>query len=122
MTTITDLATTIPSTQIRNAGEPVFPELRRILRPTPQIAALIDAREAYGIVKYGQTLMTDDGRDTPTEVANELLDTLAYLAKWKLQHRDSHVFVRQAVDDMIGNVDIVLRNVLALTEELEAHP
>jgi len=85
---MSNLANTIPSKQIRAAGFPVFPELRRRLsvRNKSSLLPLVDAREAYGIAKYGQTLLTDDGRDTPTEIVNELLDALAYLTKWAMQN------------------------------------
>lgn len=116
-----DLATTIPPDVIRNAGEPVFPELRLRLGLSSRVRldALIDAREAYGVAKYGQTLLTDDSRDTPTEIANELLDALAYLTKWYMQHRDSHVFVRMTIDEAIRDTASILRNVIALAHEME---
>ena len=113
--TNTNLAVTIPPTQIRNAGNPVFPELRRILRPGPELAALIDDREQYGIAKYGQTLLTDDSRDPPTEIVNELLDALAYLTKWQMQHENSH----GTIDDAIHDTADILRNVIALAHEVQ---
>lgn len=119
MTDQRHLATTIPPTQIRNAGEPVFPVMRHILRLGPELAALIDAREQYGIAKYGQTLMSDDSRDTPTEVVNELLDALAYLTKWRMQHEKSHVFVRMTIDDAIRDTANVLHSVIALVSEVQ---
>lgn len=111
---MTNLAKTIPPTQIRNAGEPVYPELRRRLGPysRDRIEALIDAREAYGIAKYGQTLMTDDSRDTPTEVVNELLDALAYATKWIMQEpnarrlEDYHRDMRMLLADMVDYINM----------------
>lgn len=84
---MTNLANTIPPEQIKKEGEPVFPELRRKLGlyHMSELTDLVDAREAYGIAKYGQTLLTDDGRDTPTEIVNEMLDADAYLTKWTMQ-------------------------------------
>lgn len=84
----TSLATTIPADQIRNAGEPVFPALRAWLREigADDLIPLIDAREAYGIAKYGQTLMTGDDRDTATEAANETADQLVYGQKARMQY------------------------------------
>jgi len=108
MTTPTDLATTIPPTQIRNAGEPVFPVLRTYAAGSSRLLSLINARERYGIAKYGQTLLTDDGRDTPTEVANEALDLLAYLTKLTMQHPSNRGLV------------ILLRDSLSLVEEIIA--
>lgn len=84
---MTNLANTIPPEQIKKEGEPVFPELRRklALYDRSELIALVDARESYGIAKYGQTLLSDDGRPTPIEIANEMLDMLAYLTKWTMQ-------------------------------------
>lgn len=111
--TNTNLAVTIPPYVIRKAGEPVFPELRRRLGPysRDRIEALIDAREAYGIAKYGQTLMTDDSRDTPTEVVNELLDALAYVTKWIMQEptrqlEDYHRDLRMLLADMVDYINM----------------
>jgi len=111
---MSDIAITIPPNVIRNAGEPVFPELRRRLGPysRERIEALIDAREAYGIAKYGQTLMTDDSRDTPTEVVNELLDALAYVTKWTMQQpntkqiEDFHREIRVLLADMVDYINM----------------
>lgn len=81
------IAYTIPADRItRGAGVLVFPELRKWLTDFPDVLALINEREAYGIAKYGQSLMTGDDRDTATEIANEQADTLAYLQKYIMQH------------------------------------
>lgn len=87
-----NLARTIPANQITlGKGEPVFPELRKRLTHNFRhvLLDLVNQREAYGIAKYGQTLHTDDNRDTPTEVVNEVLDMLAYLTKWSMQEPDN---------------------------------
>lgn len=111
---MTNLAVTIPPDQIRNAGEPVFDELRKQLGPYSRayLLPLIDEREAYGIAKYGQTLMSDDGRDTPTEVVNELLDALVYITKWSMQNPDSshvktyHRELRLMLADMVEFINM----------------
>ncbi len=96
---IATLATTIPADQIRNAGEPVFPALRAWLRDigADDLIPLIDAREAYGIAKYGQTLMTDDSRDTCAEVANEAADKLAYGQKARMQYPELESLIHAAM-------------------------
>lgn len=106
--TNTTLAVTIPPEVIRNAGEPVFPVLRNYARGSIRLLSLINAREMYGIAKYGQTLMSDDGRDTPTEVVNEALDLLAYLTKLTMQYPADSGLV------------ILLRDTVALVEEIIA--
>lgn len=96
---VRNLATTIPIDQIRIAGEPVFPRLREWLREVgaDDLRPLIDAREAYGIAKYGQTLMTDDSRDTATEAANETADQLAYGMKALMQYPDLRGLIQDAM-------------------------
>ena len=109
------LAITIPPAQIRTAGKPVFPELRKRLLPYSRdlLLPLIDAREAYGIAKYGQTLLTDDGRDTPTEVVNEMLDALAYITKWAIQEpanqnvREYHRQIQVMLADMVDYINMI---------------
>lgn len=87
MTTI-NLAHSIPADQVRNAGEPVFPVLRTWLANygAAELLPFVDDRESYGVNKYGQTLMTGDGRHTPTEIVTELLDALAYGTKAMMTH------------------------------------
>lgn len=104
---MTNLAHTIPTDTITHGqGEPVFPALRHWLTGRPKVLALVNEREIYGIAKYGQTLMTGDGRDTATEIANEQADTLAYMQKHIMQH---------GFDDWIG--DLLLRQI-ALCDEM----
>lgn len=113
--TDTSLAITIPPDQIRTAGKPVFAEVRKRLGPYSRdlLLPLIDAREAYGIAKYGQTLLTDDGRDTPTEVVNELLDALAYVTKWAMQEpanqnvREYHRQIQVMLADMVDYINMI---------------
>lgn len=84
---MTNLAHTIPVDQTTHGkGEPVFPRLRLWLEDYPAVLSLINEREKFGISKHGQTLMTGDDRDTPTEIANEMADTLAYLQKLIMLH------------------------------------
>jgi hypothetical protein len=111
---MTSLAITIPPDQICKAGEPVFPELRRRLESysRSKILTLIDEREAYGIAKYGQTLMSEDGRDTPTEIVNELLDGLVYTTKWCMQNPNDrqiaeyHRALRVMLADMVDYINM----------------
>lgn len=111
---LTDLAVTIPATQVKNAGEPVFLVLRdyiqRYAGQKEMMLALVERREQYGIEKYGQTLMSEDGRDTPTEITNELLDALAYLTKWAMQNENNTTIdyaLRRAIAFVVDMVDII---------------
>jgi hypothetical protein len=50
--------------------------------------SLIQQRDAFGRQKYGQPLMTMDGRKTMVDALEELGDLLQYLYKAKLNHED----------------------------------
>jgi hypothetical protein len=117
---MTTLATTIPADQIRNAGEPVFPALRAWLQSigADDLIPLIDAREAYGIAKYDQTLMTDDSRDTATEAANETADQLAYGQKARMQYPWLDSLIRDA---MVSSL-IAARNWMYVIEMIGQEP
>ena len=49
------------------------------------IKQLIEARRLYGLKKYGQSLMTEDGRNTLEDARQEAGDLLQYLYKAVLQ-------------------------------------
>lgn len=49
---------------------------------------LIKQRDAFGRQKYGQPLMTQDGRKTIVDALEELGDLLQYLYKAKLNNED----------------------------------
>lgn len=96
----TNLAHTIPITDtIHGVGEEVFPRLRTWLREigADRLIPLIDAREEYGIAKHGQTLRTGDGRHTPTEIAGEAGDELAYGMKTWMQRPDLAPLIQDAM-------------------------
>lgn len=54
----------------------------------PDLRVMFEGRREHGIAKYGQPLMTFDGRTTDQEIANELLDAAAYSAKNWLETHD----------------------------------
>lgn len=49
---------------------------------------LIRARALFGLRKYGQGLMTDDGRDTIEDARQELGDLLQYVMSARMQGLD----------------------------------
>lgn len=57
--------------------------------PTPAVRKAMEARHAFGVAKYGQALVTHDGRDTVTDALQELLDAAVYLQKHKIEHGQS---------------------------------
>lgn len=85
MTIDTNLAHSIPVGQIVDAGEEVFPILRNHLGRNKRLLALVDERDRWGQAKHGQPLKTGDERDTNTEIANEMIDMLAYITKKVMQ-------------------------------------
>lgn len=50
---------------------------------------LVKARDAFGRAKYGQPLMTDDGRDHVEDALQELGDLLQYIWACRMQGRDT---------------------------------
>jgi hypothetical protein len=52
------------------------------------LGSMLDAREAFGVAKYGQTLMTHDGRDPFVDQLQEQLDGLVYMVKALMENED----------------------------------
>lgn len=82
------LALSIPVDQIKNSGVEIFPLVFDDLRNHQNILKLLEEREKYGITKYGQTLMSNDGRDDMTEIINEYLDAIVYMRKYIHNHNN----------------------------------
>lgn len=75
----------------RSAGSEVTPWLLGWLaaRGAPvEVADAVRARDALGRQRYGQPLRTMDGRDTVTDLAQELADALQYAAKARMLGQD----------------------------------
>lgn len=74
----------------RNEGENVPEAFRRwaALRGYNASVALSEKRDAFGREKYGQPLMSDDGRDTMQDAVEEIGDLMHYLYKAKMQGVD----------------------------------
>lgn len=66
-----------------NRGEPVTPPLLDWLRSYgfDDEARVVEARAAFGREKYGQPLMTLDGRDPIEDARQELADALQYVQR-----------------------------------------
>ncbi len=62
-----------------------IPKLRRSQCITLQ--EQVEARTAYGKAKYGQVLMTQDGRDEVIDAEQELIDLIQYAYKARLNNR-----------------------------------
>ena len=74
----------IPEPPPVNKGREVTPLLIDWLRgigASNSTISLIEARRIYGLQKYGQGLMTEDGRNTMEDARQEVGDLLQYLFK-----------------------------------------
>lgn len=85
----------VPEPDPINKGKPVPTELIKWIKenidsPEQRQAAisLINARDQFGRQKYGQPLMTEDGRDTIEDSKQELGDLIQYIMKAKLNGED----------------------------------
>ena len=85
-----------------NEGEDVIAGLARWMLTQGEnidIATLLLQRRQFGVEKYGQPLMSNDGRDSLKDLEDEILDALAYShkiilagevipsSKWRRLHR-----------------------------------
>ena len=79
-------STSLPEPSPKNAGEPVTPALVAWIQAQGldeqtkrEVIAGIEERSAFGAEKYGQVLMSLDGRDSVNDAVQELIDALQYL-------------------------------------------
>lgn len=108
--TLTNARKSLDSTPEKSpvkAGEPVTPALIEWLRGQSlhecellPIIAGIEERSAEGLEKYGQVLMSGDGRDSVNDARQELLDFLQYAQAAKMKG--------QSLTSLTGLVDLVL--------------
>lgn len=71
-----------------NKGQSVTPALLEWLKDhhaSEKVISTIQQRYEFGLNKYGQPLMTQDGRDTFRDAQEEAADLLQYLYKATLQ-------------------------------------
>jgi hypothetical protein len=69
-----------------NVSESLLAELGRM--GASDAVALINERVKYGMKKYGQPLMSDDGRDSVVDALQEAGDLLQYIWKAKMKKED----------------------------------
>lgn len=88
---VNEVAPSMPEPAPRLGGEPVTPALVAWLIDHAAAQSVVDAvlaRDAFGREKYGQPLMTDDGRDVVEDARQELADALQYIMRARLTHAD----------------------------------
>lgn len=84
-------------------GQVVYYSLLTKRQFKPEIKELLRRRFLQGMEKYGQPLMSDDGRDNDADLIQELIDAVFYCQKAILQDRQDE----PTLDDIIR----VLENV-----------
>ena len=77
------VAPSVPEPPPQPKGQPVTPQLVAWLERhgSAQSMELVQARAAFGLSKYGQGLMTGDGRNTFNDLSDELGDAQQYAFK-----------------------------------------
>ena len=65
-----------------------FLEGKNTMRAFDSVIQLIQERDAFGRAKYGQPLMSEDGRDGVQDAKEELGDLMQYAFKAMLNQRD----------------------------------
>jgi hypothetical protein len=83
--------------------------LREIHAPSVVIN-LIYARHEYGVKKYGQGLMTEDGRDSFEDARQEAGDLLQYLYKAKMQGLRDPTSVKE-IQDVLAACFLILTEI-----------
>lgn len=80
------MAAGTPQPAPRNNGENVPEAFREwaAQHNFPHAVALSEERDAFGRAKYGQPLMTDDGRVTMVDAVQEMGDLLHYVFKARM--------------------------------------
>lgn len=117
MTTITELAESIPPEQIRQAGKDVFAYFFATFNPNADITAIMRGRQQLGLATYGQPLLTDDGRHTLTEIIGEQADTMIYLTKLLMQNRGKEK-AEKKIRALITDTYLLMLRTIALAREL----
>ena len=84
-----------PEPAPENAGEPVTPALVAWIQAQGldegtkrSVIAGVEERSAFGAEKYGQVLMSRDGRDSVNDAAQELIDCLQYIQAARRKGQD----------------------------------
>lgn len=84
---MSDILPSVPEPPPRPDGVVVPDALIGYLETLPEtdsLVALVHARDAFGRQKYGQPLMSNDGRNGIEDARQELGDLLQYVFKCKL--------------------------------------
>ena len=108
----------LPEPSPRNAGREVTPilldHINRLgqegelsLHQVEELCSLVKERDAYGRVKYGQPLMTEDGRDDIEDARQEIGDFIQYVVKASANGKDL-----SAISSLLASTTIVFDSLL----------
>lgn len=73
---------------------------------TAALRALLDAREARGIKTYGRSLETFNGRSSPHDLVEELIDGAQYALQWELEREEMIAVLKILADFYITKIVI----------------
>lgn len=98
----------VPEPAPKNEGVAVTPIVIERLETfsTKSMIKLIRDRDAFGFAKYGQHLMTGDGRDSIEDAKQELGDLMQYMTKAQLNNENMEELY-ELIDEFIGYVDML---------------
>lgn len=87
-------------------------ELKKWISETPlsdeikkKAIDLINQRDTYGFNKYGQHLMTQDGRNTKEDAKQELGDLFQYICKMIMNGEDT-----TSIEELLPFLDLILKH------------
>lgn len=104
----------VPEPEPNNDGVAITPKVINWLQQRGYDATteLILERQAYGLQKYGQSLMSNDGRNSIEDTRQELGDAIQYLMK-------IYVNYQQSMIHDLGILDEPIRALVELYQELK---
>lgn len=93
--------------------EAVFPEVKRdILRD-------LEKRNEQGMLSYGKSLRTFDGRDSGQDAYEEALDLVVYLTKMRMERAELIDILRQAWSLLFGPTEEIAWNLPRLDRDVK---
>jgi hypothetical protein len=96
------------------ADEP-RPALAARSRPvTAALRRLLDEREAKGLATYGRSLTTWNGRPSPRDLVEEMIDGAQYALQWELERAD----LLEELDAVLSERDGFRRKMFAIANLL----
>lgn len=91
-------------------GEIVTQSLVKYLQECnhPTIVELVKERDAFGRKKYGQPLMTEDGRNTLEDIRQEFGDLIQYMWKGIMKQKSEFINIKKNDEDFINQYRFTL--------------